>query len=454
MSRYSNLEWLNINEARAIDDDFVRHNQLNDERGFKTHDEDDGKAEIFRSHLLNGIQVKSATLRSVAISLKAIYAVTSDKQVLRWLTSEGDVLKAPRRENMMELIIRGGTAAQQRPEQVFCDNAGWHCIVSFNTDVYHYFHISSSQSLLLSKLTQQAAGICSVGWSRTTERINSKEILLGTSKGAILELIIEFDTATETIKQTCTPLFNISTPIYGIEYVIFSGLPSKISVIVACPRHLYQFIGEPNEQGRPNFAEVFRRYRDNPHKLQRAVHEFSGDIRRSQLQLYYQNLRADSFAWMNAVGLFFGKLPATATEDVYVGQMKPVQYPRGIDSLIGIGMTSYHLYFLCPSSLLVISKISQQVVHTIEFEKRQGYEMVGICFDEQTHSFFVWSNKFVYQIQVENEERDVWKYYVEQYLFDDAIRFCEQIGSTALPKVKAMYADYLRRARSHLKKSR
>lgn len=110
---------------------------------------------------------------------------------------------------------------------------------------------------------------------------------------------------------------------------------------------------------------------------------------------------------MNAVGLFFGKLPSSAAEDIYVGQMKPVQYPKGIETLIGIGMTLYHLYFLCPTSLLIVSKISQQVVHTIEFEKRQGYEMIGLVFDDQTHSFFAWSKKFIYQVVVEHEERDV-----------------------------------------------
>ena len=378
----------------------------------------------------------------MAVSLKAIYVVTSDKQVLRWATNENDQVKVPRKESMSELIIRGGNPQQQRPEQVFCEQTGWHCLVTFNTEDTHYFHITASQSLLLSKL--HGFTICSVGWSKLTEQRNTREILLGTNKGLILELVIEYDPNTDTIKHSCNKLFEVSHPIFGIEYVIFSGLPSKISVIVACPNHLYQFIGDPNEQGRPVFAEIFKRYKDNPHRLQRAVHEFSGEIRKSQLQLYYNNTpRADSFAWMNAVGLFFGKMPSSSAEDFYVGQMKPVQYPRGIDTLIGIGMTSYHLYFLCPTSLLVVSKISQQVVHTIEFEKRQGYEMIGLVFDELTHSFFGWSNKFVYQIVVEHEEKDVWKYYVEQSLFDEAIRFCEKIGSKALPKVKGMYADYL-----------
>lgn len=375
------------------------------------------------------------------MSLKAIYVITSDKQVLRWTTNEGDLIKVPKKESISELIIRGVNPQQQRPEIVFCEQTGWHCLVTFNTEDTHYFHITASQSLLLNKL--HGYTICSVGWSRVSERNNSREILLGTNKGLILELVVEYDQATDTLKHNVNKLFEVNHPIFGIEYVIFPGLPSKISVIVACPNHLYQFIGDPTEQGRPGFADIFKRYKDNPHRLQRAVHEFSGEIKKSQLQLYYSNYRADCFAWMNAVGLFFGKMPTSLTEEIYVGQMKPVQYPKGIDTLIGIGMTSYHLYFLCPTSLLIVSKISQQVVHTIEFEKKQGYEMIGLLFDEQTHSFFGWSNKFVYQIVVEHEEKDVWKYYVEQNLYDEAIKFCEKIGSAALPKVKGMYADYL-----------
>lgn len=342
---------------------------------------------------------------------------------------------------MTELIIRGGNPSQQKPEQVFCEQTGWHCLVTFNTEDTHYFHVSASQSLLVSKLHNFI--ICSVGWSRKSERNNTKEVLLGTNKGLILELIIEYDQSNDTIKHNVNKLFEVADPIFGIEYIIFTGLPSKVSVIVACPKHLYQFIGDPNDQGRPNFIEVFKRYKDNPHRLQRAVHEFSGEIRKSQLQLYYKNFDPDSFAWMNAVGLFFGKLPSKASEDIYVSQMKPVQYPRGIETLIGIGMTSYHLYFLCPTSLLIISKISQQVVHTIEFEKRQGYEMIGMLFYEQSHSFFAWSHKFIYQIVVEHEDRDVWKYFVEQSLFDEAVKFCENTESPSLPKVKGMYADYL-----------
>jgi hypothetical protein len=406
-------------------------------------EEDDSKDGVFRSILLSSIQVKTAMIKSVSVSLKALYLVTNDKQVLRWVMNEGDLIKTPKKEPVMELIIRGGSTSQQQPEQVFSDQTGWHSIVTFSTDVVHYFHITSSKSLLLNKCSQLQQSITSVAWSRATEKLNSREMIVGTNKGNIFEMTIEYDMNTETVKHNVNVLFNVNYPVYGIEYILFSGLPGKLSVIVACPKHLYQFVGEPNEQGRPNFVETFKKYKDNPGRLQRAVHEFSGDIKKNQLQVYYVNNKPDCFAWMNAVGLFFGKLPNSAAEEIFVGQMKPVQCPKGIEYLVGIGMTNYHLYFLGSSSLQVVSKISQQVVHTIDFEKRQGYEMIGITFDERTHSLFAWSHRFIYQIIIDQESRDVWKYYVEQHLFEDAIKFCEKTGSSSLPKVKGMFADFL-----------
>jgi hypothetical protein len=123
----------------------------------------------------------------------------------------------------------------------------------------------------------------------------TKEILLGTNKGIILELTIEYDSSTDTIKHTCTKLFEIDSPIYGIEYIVFSGLPCKISIIVASTNKLFQFLGDPNDQGRPGFLEIFNKYRGNTMKVQRSSIECSGNKPISQLQVYYSQYFPDSF---------------------------------------------------------------------------------------------------------------------------------------------------------------
>lgn len=390
---------------------------------------------------MSSVRIKSANIMYLAISLKALYVITSDKQVLRWMLSENDVVREPKRDSLNELIIRGGNPIQQRPEKVFCDTNGWHALVTFNTDDTHYFHLSTNQSLLISKL--HGYRIFCVGWGKNTERYLTKELLIGTASGVIFELSIEYDSNTDTIKQVITKVFDIGKPIFGIEYIVFTGLPCKICIIVACTNHLYQFIGVPNEQGKPGFIDIFIEYKKNPTLLQSAVMEFGGSISKSQLQIYFSHYMPECFAWMNAVGVCLGNLPSSASEKLFVDQLTPLQNPKPNDNLIGVGVTKHHVYFFAPFAITIVAKINQKVVHTIDFEKRQGYEIVGVTFDQQSHSFFVWSFRFIYQIVVEHEEKDVWKYYVDRNLYLDAINFCETIISPETNKVRGMYGDYL-----------
>lgn len=51
---------------------------------------------------------------------------------------------------------------------------------------------------------------------------------------------------------------------------------------------------------------------------------------------------------------------------------------------------------------------------------------------------------------IDNEDRDVWKYYIEQNRHEDAVKFCERTNSLYLPKVKGLYADFLFHERKSL----
>lgn len=386
---------------------------------------------------------------------------TSDKQVLRWVINENDQIKEAKRDGMSELVIRAVNKDIPKPERIFVDSNGWHCLVNFNIEDSHYFHHSSTQSLLVSKL--HGHKILSVGWAKNTERYISKEVLVGTSKGFILELTIEYDASTDTMKHNCNKVFDVSYPVFGIEYVLFSGVACKISVFIACPNHFFQILGDTNESGKPGFLDFFQEYRKNPGLLQKCAIEFPGKNLKNQLQVYHNNFSPDSFAVMSGAGMFYAKMPSSSSDKLYVEQLTPLEnssrpmdllvgpastratfeVSRESEQLVGIGITKEHVYFFTPHKMNVFSKITQKVVHSIEFEKRQGYEIIGVYFEQASHSFFAWSNRFVYQILVENEDRDVWKYFIEVNNYIEAIKFCENTNSQAYGKVLGMYAEFL-----------
>ena len=381
--------------------------------------------------------------------MNALYAVTSDQQALRWDYEEETTIREPKQRNMVELVL---PASNSQVEDIFCDATGWHCLISISRGDTHYCHLSATRALFISKLHNYK--IESVAWSGHTEYLRTKEILLGTDRGAIFLMNLEYEPDRNEVKQ---PVFSrvldlaSSEPIHGILYEMFPGVPTKYSVMVATPRFLYQFIGDANEQREPEFQRLFEKYRTNPALMQACQHEVGGSsIRRSQLQFYYKRGRAESFVWMSGAGLMYGKFARHAGEELFVREMKTMPYPdRGNEKVLGIGMTAYHVYFLYSDCLMVLSKLNQQVIHSIEYESRPGYSMQGILFDPQTHSFFAWSNRFIYQILVNNEDRDVWKYLIEQGRYEEAIKFCEENNSEFLHKVKGLYADNLYNSRKY-----
>lgn len=63
----------------------------------------------------------------------------------------------------------------------------------------HYAHLSSQRAVFIHKLHNYK--IESVAWSPQTEHLNTREVLLGTNSGVIIEMVLEYDTATDNNKN-------------------------------------------------------------------------------------------------------------------------------------------------------------------------------------------------------------------------------------------------------------
>ena len=411
--------------------------------GFKVHDSDN-QSEIFKEILLSSIRLRTAEIKHVSLSEKFIYIITSDNQALRWELDSEDKLKEPKKESMEELIIR---ATSLEMNKVFCDPTGFHTLFAMSSNDTHYIHETTTKSTAIAKL--RGLRIMAVCFNKKCEYYQTKDILLGTDQGIIYEFSLEYDKTADSVKNvSLTKLIELPyvSEVHGIQYEIYPGNPGKVLMMVATANHLYQFIGDASDSRRADFNKILEKYRVNESLIETSLHQVSGLFSKSQLQFYYDRSRADSFAWLSATGLMYGKFASLGVEDIFVGKMVPVPFPPSITSIeeiVGIGITAYYCYFLLKKQLLIYSKLSQELVHKVEFDLRTGSDLKGIFFDLDTHSLVVWSNRFVYKIVVENETKDVWKYFVDQGLYEEAVDFCKKIESPVLPKVNGLYADSL-----------
>jgi hypothetical protein len=73
MANFGSLDWINADETL----DFG--NELNaDDIGFKNLGDEDSKGEIFKSIMLSTARIRNTEIKSVAISMKALYVLTTD----------------------------------------------------------------------------------------------------------------------------------------------------------------------------------------------------------------------------------------------------------------------------------------------------------------------------------------------------------------------------------------
>ena len=451
MAARSGLEWFREQDEGEEEGDLTA-----EDAGFKTGGEEQGQ--IFVDYRLNNVRMQSGEVRKVAVSMKALYVLTSEQQVLRWVYEDDMRAKNPAQSNKQELKF---AVEEKVIEDIFCDRTGWHCLVTMQDRNTHYVHLSAARAFILHRLSNIT--ILSCAWNPMAQQYKTEEILVGTDRGLIIVMTIEFDpnaVAQSAVKQPVfTRIFEVgdTLPIYGIQYEIFPGPPARCLVLAATTSFLYEFVGELGENRRPDFIRMFDKYRQQDKRLNSAVHEVpSGSLLSSQLQLYSGDSgRAEALAWLAGPGLMHGRLiPPQSEDSQFIKSLMTLPYPpRGKDEQpVAVGITAHHLYLLYPDLLLIYSKLNQRLVHTHSFETRSGYgfDMKGLVFDPTSQSFFAWNNRFVHQILIENEQRDVWKYYIEERKFEEAVKFCEQYGSEALPKVRAVYGDFLFGKRKYL----
>ena len=133
---------------------------------------------------------------------------------------------------------------------------------------------------------------------------------------------------------------------------------------------------------------------------------------------------------------------------------------QGIDKFFGYGTTdnsnitgssnNLNLFMASLTNVGEISLSDIRVVYQKTFPVGTCGELIGMCTDTSNRFIYLYSNSSVWRILIEDEERDVWKLYLEQALdpksskesyFDVAFKLCKQDPKTK-DIVLSAKADY------------
>jgi len=345
---------------------------------------------------------------------------------------------------------------------LFLDPSGNHCIISMTSTEILYIAKNSKKPKSLAKLKGHL--VDSVGWNTDSVSATSTgEILLGTSKGWILEASIEFkedrSIFASGVDHSADQAFNLcknsekAVPVSGLHVQKIRKDSNKYEqvyfILATTPGRLYQFVGViPSSAERPVFKEhIFKNYEQTNERFL----ELPGEFGRSQLVL--TNVRTvpkgekSVFAWMAGPGLFFGdiELPAAASlHDAVIGETKLIPYDstEKLEKPINIVMTEFHILVLYRDRLKAFCRLNEELVYDDPYPDRLG-KPLGMWRDPMKGLIWSFTSQAVFKYKVIKESRDIWKVYLDSNEFKIAKEYCDKSNLADLDIIYCKEAEWL-----------
>ncbi|KAI9094312.1 Pep3/Vps18/deep orange family-domain-containing protein [Phlyctochytrium arcticum] len=339
-----------------------------------------------------------------------------------------------------------------RIKNIFLDPTAKHLLITTTLGDNYYLYEKWKKPRILSKF--RGILVESVAWGRPRSVMaeSTGVMLVGSQQGHIFEAEIhpteEFFKREERYFRQVYSLHEGAMPICSVRYEQFPADPKKYVVFVATPMRLYQFIGTAAEAeaDKSMFGDLFRMYDLHSANFQ----EMPGVLTRSEVQFWspfvqdsgYPSL-PKTFAWMTAAGLYCGDMSfgSQSIGDSLTNNAQLLPYPQGTkreehgspsdqpyptsDYPLSINVTEFHYLLLYNHSLKGINILTSEV----DFEEQIPLEfdevVQKITVDVAKSTYWVFTNLALYELIITDEDRDVWKVYLNRKAFDAALSYAK-----------------------------
>lgn len=242
-------------------------------------------------------KAKPRIIQKISINSNCLLIGLSNGVIIRWKLN--DSTKDPEE-------IELNTKPEDVIEQIFVDCSGHHSLIGMKSGETFYLH---SKMLKPKKLSKLQGLIESAAFDKyNSSDVTTKSILVGTSSGAIYEIILD-NTGKEKYFQQ---IYQLSPPmaINAIYYepintsgegLTMSGNAEKYYVLFSTdsPTRLYHIVGGPS------LHQLFSELTNDPPFI-----ELPGEVARAELICYSktQSPKSDFFALLTGAGIYHGSL--------------------------------------------------------------------------------------------------------------------------------------------------
>ncbi|PYI29435.1 hypothetical protein BP00DRAFT_348695 [Aspergillus indologenus CBS 114.80] len=328
--------------------------------------------------------------------------------------------------------------------RMFLDPSASHLIITTTLGENYYLHTQSRQPRPLSRL--KGVSIESVAWNPAHPTASTREILLGTTDGQIWEAYIEpsseFYRREERYAHVVFKGLE-GSPVTGLWAESIPTRPELRRVLIATHAKLLSFLGRTGRYGReggsPIYADLFQRESPVTHEIQKPSGASPSMLAVSPILADVQTTGGvidKEFAWLSSQGVFHGQLPYTSEK-----LSKPFEsasmLPRSVfpasesarggkkliqDPITAVTLSEWHIFALVEGRIVAVNRMSEEIVFD-EAVLEPGQSALGLLTDATQHTYWLFTSREIYEIAVENEDRDVWKVYLQKQLFDQALQY-------------------------------
>ncbi|KAK8861498.1 hypothetical protein IAR55_002319 [Kwoniella newhampshirensis] len=193
--------------------------------------------------------------------------------------------------------------------------------------------------------------------------------------------------------------------------------------------------------------ELFKPFREGAPKFQ----ELPGDMPNSLLKFYIPSVEGQSvsslpapsaLAWLTAPGLYtsslatsnsseiltkpsllpYPSLEAPAAVSAFSRQIAPTT-PSIPPTPIAVAMTQWHWLLLYSDRIVGVSKENEKMVWEEALPLTGDEHALGLSADPVSRTFWIYTDRSIFEVLVRNEDRDVWRAKLEKGDYDEAIKF-------------------------------
>ena len=371
----------------------------------------------------------------------------------RWVRAHG----------MLDVDLPKKTSETGLIRRMFLDPSASHLIITTTLGENFYLHSQSKQPKALSRL--KGVSIESVAWNPSQPTASTREILIGATDGNVYEVYIEPTTEFYRREEKyCTQVWKIPDgAVTGLSIDTTPGKSDLRRIVAASRTRLCHWLGKTGGRGKEGSASI---YADIFQKEAPSVHDTTGASATAPSSFAISPETSTggtgedqdrSFAWLYSQGVVTGKLltsPAGPSlgnkvfneSKLHARSLFPeTMSTRGGKKLIqdpiqSMTLSQWHVIALVEGRIVCVNRLDGKVAYD-QSVLEPGQTALGLVSDQKKNSYWLFTSQEIFEIQAEDEDRDVWRIMLQNQDYDAALKYAK--GSAQKDSVATASGDFL-----------